>query len=109
MELRRTLAHLLIADGRLAEAQQVLAMLKEQEFYDFTQASADADPRKTVAGLSSPEKELDDLNGKDVALGREYGLLQEKFQRGIIARWARSSVSGHSHCQSFSLRAREHG
>jgi len=77
----RTLADLLIADGRLAEARQVLAMLKEQEFYDFTQASADADPRKTVASLSSPEKELDDLNGKDVALGREYGLLQEKFQK----------------------------
>ena len=33
----RTLANLLIAEQRLSEAQQVLAMLKEQEFYDYTE------------------------------------------------------------------------
>ncbi len=35
----RTLADLLIVQGRLPEAQQVLKMLKEQEFYDFLQSS----------------------------------------------------------------------
>jgi CHAT domain-containing protein/tetratricopeptide (TPR) repeat protein len=78
----RTLADLLIADHRLTEAQQILAMLKEQEFYDFTKdSSKTADPRKTVATFSQPEKELDDLNGKDVALGKELGVLQEKMRR----------------------------
>jgi CHAT domain-containing protein len=77
----RTLADLLIGEGRLAEAQQILAMLKEQEFYDFTERSAGSDPRKTTAAMNAPEKELDDLNNKDVSLGREYGALQEKFKK----------------------------
>ena len=77
----RTLADLLIADGRLAEAQQVLAMLKEQEFYDYTRSTSGADPRKTTASLSAPEKELDDLNGKDIAFGKELGVLQEKLHK----------------------------
>ena len=75
----KTLADLLIADGRFAEAQQVLAMLKEKEFYEFTRDSANTDARKTVASLNAPEKELDDLNAKDVSLGQEYGALQQKF------------------------------
>jgi CHAT domain-containing protein len=77
----RTLADLLIGEGRLGEAQQILAMLKEQEFYDFTERNADSDPRKTIASMSSPEKELDALSNQDVTLGREYGALQEKFKK----------------------------
>jgi CHAT domain-containing protein len=77
----RSLADLLIGEGRLAEAQQILAMLKEQEFYDFTERSSDSDPRKTTAAMNAPEKELDDLNNKDVTLSKEYGALQEKFKR----------------------------
>ena len=37
------LADLLIAQGRLPEAQQVLAMLKEDEYYDFIRRDASAD------------------------------------------------------------------
>jgi CHAT domain-containing protein len=77
----RTLADLLIADDRLSEAQQVLAMLKEQEFYDFTERSSDSSVHKTVATLNTPEKELDELSGKDVVLGKEYGALQAKFTK----------------------------
>jgi CHAT domain-containing protein len=77
----RTLADLLIGQGRLAEAQQILAMLKENEFYDFTERSADSDPRKTTASMNAPEKALDDLSNKDVSLGKEYGALQEKFRK----------------------------
>jgi CHAT domain-containing protein len=76
----RTLANLLIAQQRLSEAQQVLAMLKEQEFYDYTERGS-ADSPKTVASLNTAEKELDDLSAKDVTLGREYGALQEKFKK----------------------------
>ncbi|MEP6546639.1 MAG: CHAT domain-containing protein [Gammaproteobacteria bacterium] len=77
----RTLADLLIREGRLGEAQQILAMLKEQEFYDFTERNADSDPRKTIASMSPSEKELDSLSNKDVTLGREYAALQEKFKK----------------------------
>jgi CHAT domain-containing protein len=77
----RTLANLLIADQRLSEAQQVLAMLKEQEFYDYTQRGAVSDSPKTVASLNSAEKDLDDLNARDVTLGKEYGALQDKFKK----------------------------
>lgn len=77
----RKLAELLIGDGRPAEAQQVLAMVKEQEFYEFTQRAAIADAPRTVATLNASEKQLDDLNGKYVSLGKEYGALQEKFQK----------------------------
>ncbi len=77
----RKLAELLIGDGRPSEAQQVLAMVKEQEFYEFTQRAAPADAPKTVATLNSSEKQLDDLNGKFVSLGKEYGALQDKFQK----------------------------
>jgi CHAT domain-containing protein len=77
----RKLADLLIADGRPAEAQQVLAMVKEQEFYEFTQRTAQADAPKTVASLNAGEKQLDDLNTKYVSLGKEYGTLQEKYRK----------------------------
>jgi tetratricopeptide (TPR) repeat protein len=77
----RTLANLLIAQQRLSEAQQVLAMLKEQEFYDYTERSAAVDSPKTVASLNTAEKELDDLSAQDVVVGKEYGALQEKFKK----------------------------
>ena len=76
----RTLAALLIAEARRAEAQQVLAMVKEQEFYEFTERKSEADAPKTVATLNSSEKQLDELDGKYVSLGKEYGLLKEKFR-----------------------------
>jgi CHAT domain-containing protein/Flp pilus assembly protein TadD len=77
----KMLADLLIADHRLAEAQQVLAMLKEQEFYDFTRTGAKAaETGQTTAALIAPERELDDLNSKEVSLGRELGVLQEKLR-----------------------------
>jgi CHAT domain-containing protein len=77
----RTLAGLLIADGRTSEAQQVLAMVKEQEFFEFTERKSQADAPKTVATLNSAEKQLEDLDGQYVSLGKEYGTLKEKFQK----------------------------
>jgi len=48
---------LLIDAGRLAEAQQVRAMQKEQEYYDFIRRDAPEDPRTTTASLTSFEAE----------------------------------------------------
>lgn len=80
MSVYRTLASLLIVDGRPAEAQQVLAMIKEQEFYEFTERSAASDAPKTEATLNSSEKQLDDLDRKYVSVGNEYGALQDKYK-----------------------------
>ncbi|HEX9138325.1 MAG TPA: tetratricopeptide repeat protein [Steroidobacteraceae bacterium] len=77
----RTLADLLIAEGRLSEAQQVLAMVKEQELYDYTEHQSDADAPKTVATLDTSEQQLDELGGKEVTLGKEFGALQEKYHK----------------------------
>ena len=43
----RTLADLLIGEGRLPEAQQVLRLLKQQEFYDFLNEKNDLDNPST--------------------------------------------------------------
>jgi CHAT domain-containing protein len=77
----RSLADLLAAQSRLSEAQQVLAMIKEQELYEFSQRTADLGKHQTVAALNTSEKDLDDLGAKDVALGKEYGGLQEKMRK----------------------------
>jgi CHAT domain-containing protein len=77
----RILASLLISDGRNSEAQQVLTMVKEQEFYEFTQRAAASDEPKTVATLNANEKKLAELDTQYVSLGKEYGALKEKFQK----------------------------
>jgi CHAT domain-containing protein len=51
----RALAKLLIAAGRLAEAQQVLAMLKQKEYFDFVERSADSSPDSANASLTGLE------------------------------------------------------
>ncbi len=53
----RQLADLLIAEGRLAEAQQVLTMLKEAEYFQFIRRDTTADPRVSRADLSPVEAE----------------------------------------------------
>jgi CHAT domain-containing protein/tetratricopeptide (TPR) repeat protein len=51
----KDLADWLIAQGRLPEAQQVMAMLKEDEYFDFVQRNQSADIRKTQASMTSSE------------------------------------------------------
>ncbi len=53
----RALANLLIAQDRPAEAQQVLDMLKEREFYDYIQADDTEDPRTTRTIYNAIEAE----------------------------------------------------
>jgi CHAT domain-containing protein len=87
----RTLADLLVSQGRLTEAQEVLAMLKEQELYDFTDHESTTDKRPaaektekiasapTVATLNSSEKQLAAITSKDVNAGQEYAALTAKY------------------------------
>jgi len=53
----RRLSDLLVSVGRLGEAQQVLAMLKEEELFDLLRRDADACARLTFAQLTTLEVE----------------------------------------------------
>jgi CHAT domain-containing protein/Tfp pilus assembly protein PilF len=49
------LAKWLIEAGRVSEAQQVIAMLKEDELQGFTLSSGAQDPRRSIVGYNGPE------------------------------------------------------
>jgi CHAT domain-containing protein/tetratricopeptide (TPR) repeat protein len=73
----RHLADLLITQGRIPEAEQVLAMLKEQELYDFIRRrAAQDDPRTTRADWAPAEAawnaRYDAVADDLAALGLEY-------------------------------------
>ena len=53
----RTLANLLISQGRLLEAQQVLNLLKEQEFFDYVRRSERAAGPSGRADLTAEESD----------------------------------------------------
>jgi CHAT domain-containing protein len=56
----RELAKLLIQQGRIAEAEQVLGMLKEYEYFEFVRRDAQSDPRATHASYTPAEQALVD-------------------------------------------------
>lgn len=78
-EVYTALSDLLITQGRLAEAQQVLNMLKEEEYFDFLRRDAGADPRDTEASYVGEEASWADryaeISSELVSLGKEYRLL----------------------------------
>ena len=55
----RTLAELLISQGRLPEAQQVLGLLKDQELRDFVQRDATALPPNQATVPLTPDERAD--------------------------------------------------
>ena len=75
----RRLANLLVEAGRLGEAQQILAMLKEQELYNYTERSADTDVRSTTASLTPAEQQLEASSDHWISLSKEYAALQQRF------------------------------
>jgi tetratricopeptide (TPR) repeat protein len=70
-----SLADILAEQGRLSEAQQVLAMLKEEEFFDFVRRDAKDDPRVSVASYAGLERaqaeRFKEIGGQLFALTRE--------------------------------------
>lgn len=83
------LARLLVDQGRLAEAQQVLDMLKEDELFEFIRRSSDADPRRTRIGFTADEARwaarYREVADRLAALGVEQRELQQKARRGLTA------------------------
>jgi len=81
----RELAELLISQGRLPEAQQVLDLLKIDEYSEFTQHRGDAGSATNPVVLTPAEeksnKEYERITGEITALGGEWTQLHAKSSR----------------------------
>ncbi|MEO5881993.1 MAG: tetratricopeptide repeat protein [Caldimonas sp.] len=85
-----SLADQLIAAGRLAEAQDVLAMLKEEELFDYTARSGDEGARGTRANFVGPTELSADQRWLEITtqlaqLGRESSELSRRTRLGLSA------------------------
>lgn len=81
------LADLLIQEGRIPEAQQVMAMLKEDEYFDFIRRDAGGDARSTRATYTQREapwsKRYAEISSQLVALGSELDKLNRRAKLGL--------------------------
>ncbi|MEW8347346.1 MAG: tetratricopeptide repeat protein [Candidatus Thiodiazotropha taylori] len=78
----RDLADLLIKQGRIPEAEQVLAMLKEEEYFDFIRRDNESDNRSTRASHTPAEQawleHYQRFSDRLVTLGKEYTALEQR-------------------------------
>lgn len=77
----RTLADVLVESGRLGEAERVMTMLKEREYFEYTLRDESADPRRTTIGYSADEAAWQERYAQ---IGTQLVTLGEEFQ--ILAR-----------------------
>jgi CHAT domain-containing protein len=97
-QVYKRLANLLIEQSRLAEAQQVLAMLKEEEYFQYVRRSADSAARlETRASFSATEEpwllEYEKLSSDNARLGRELGELRAKDEKGVLSQAERTRLN----------------
>jgi CHAT domain-containing protein/Flp pilus assembly protein TadD len=88
-QVYKGLADLLIEQGRLAEAQQVMAMLKEEEYFQYVRRSADSAAKLATKAASTPTEKpwqlkYEKLSAEAATVGKELGELREKLRKGII-------------------------
>ena len=83
----RELAELLISGGRLPEAQQVLDLLKAEEYSDFTQRRGDSGSKTNPVALTPTEeksnREYEQITGEITAIGEEWMQLHAKHSRSV--------------------------
>ncbi|MBL8207276.1 MAG: CHAT domain-containing protein [Blastocatellia bacterium] len=81
----RELADLLISQGRLPEAEQVIRMLKEEEFYEYIRRDNKNAPKSEKAALTPEEAALDkryrEIADQLTAIGTERSALLDKKSR----------------------------
>ncbi len=84
-QVYRRLADLLIAEGRIPEAEQVLAMLKEEELFEFIRRDAARDVKQSRADYTPAEAawnaRYDAVAADLAALGGEYRQLKQNRAR----------------------------
>jgi len=89
-----SLADLLIEQGRVYEAQQVLTMLKEEEYFDYIRRDKQNDSRSTTVSYSQSElKQVDRF--KNIAEGiyainKEKNYLLDKKKTILESEWVSS-------------------
>ncbi len=78
----RELADLLISQGRLLEAEQVIRMLKEEEYFDYLRRDAGNSPKAARTALTPAEAAIEkryrEIAEQLTELGTERGNLLEK-------------------------------
>lgn len=83
----QTLADILVAEGRFKEAQAILALLKEQEYFQYTRGNGDNEnkDKKDEARLKPAEQKLaeryDALASRISETGAEFQTLDDKKRR----------------------------
>ena len=80
--LYRNLAGLLVESGRLAEAQEVMAMLKEEEYFDYVRRDAASDSRTSESTLGPVENtwhsRYEEIRGHLASTGKDLVALRTK-------------------------------
>ena len=75
-DIYRTLAGWLTKAGRFPEAEQVLTMLKEEEYFDYILRNSEQDNRTTQASYTQKEEQwilhYDTFRKDQIALAKEY-------------------------------------
>lgn len=88
--LYENLAELLISEGRLSEAQAVLAMEKEEELVDFIQRDGAADLRDSKSEYTAQEEkaqhDVEALLAKPMAAAIAFASLDERKQLGDLSK-----------------------
>jgi len=83
------LIDLLVEEGRLAEAQQVISMLKEDEYFDFIRRDGQADNRSTRMNYNDRErpfaKALEHLGNEGAVLLEQRRALDKQAKLGLTA------------------------
>ncbi|MBS1809438.1 MAG: CHAT domain-containing protein [Acidobacteria bacterium] len=81
-EYYRKLSDLLIAQGRLPEAEQVIRMLKEAEYFEYVRGDTDKPSQATLtAEEAALEKRFREIGDKLSNIGNERSALLEKKAR----------------------------
>jgi len=84
-ETYRQLADLLVSEGRLPEAEQVIRMLKDEEYFDFIRGDEGNSSKAQKAALTPEEAALEkryrEIADQIATLGTERGTLMDKKTR----------------------------
>ncbi len=84
-DIYRQLADLLISQSRLPEAEQVIRMLKDEEYFEFIRRDETSSPKSVKAALTPEEQALEkryrEIADRVAELGTERGRLIDKKTR----------------------------
>ena len=92
----RYLADILIAEGRVAEAEQILGMLKEEEFFEYLRRDDKAARElKATIKLTPTEEEAfkryEEIADEITRIGREFGELEKESKKFPVGKFPRQA------------------